>query len=128
MSECTAPSILDCCLSDLNMIKDSANLIRVINYYHFNRCSEKDCGYSFFVRGLNTIYDELEKEKSEDITRLKFYCIMRTELFIKSRIYIHKLAEIEKKRLALEKEFQKVLSAWNKKRDTMPSPDLHHGQ
>ena len=115
MSECTAPSILDCCLSDLNMIKDSANLIRVINYYHFNRCSEKDCGYSFFVRGLNTIYDELEKEKSEDITRLKFFCIMRTELFIKSRIYIHKLAEIEKKNTSARKRIPKGIISMEQK-------------
>ena len=115
MSECTAPSILDCCLFDLNMIKDSANLIRVINYYHFNRCSEKDCGYSFFVRGLNTIYDELEKEKSEDITRLKFFCIMRTELFIKSRIYIHKLAEIEKKNTSARKRIPKGIISMEQK-------------
>ena len=115
MSECTAPSILDCCLFDLNMIKDSANLIRVINYYHFNRCSEKDCGYSFFVRGLNTIYDELEKEKSEDITRLKFFCIMRTELFIKSRIYIHKLAEIEKKKTSARKRIPKGIISMEQK-------------
>lgn len=53
---------------------------------------------------------------------------MRTELFIKSRTYMDKLVEIEKKRIALEKEFQKILSAWNKKRDTMPSPHLDHGQ
>ena len=109
MSECTAPSILDCCLFDLNMIKDSANLIRVINYYHFNRCSEKDCGYSFFVRGLNTIYDELEKEKSEDITRLKFFCIMRTEL------YIHKLAEIEKKKTSARKRIPKGIISMEQK-------------
>ena len=48
---------------------------------------------------------------------------MRTELFIKSRTYMDKLVEIEKKRIALEKEFQKILSAWNNitRHDAIPS-------
>lgn len=127
MSECAATSLLDCCLSHLNTVKDFTDLIKVINFYHFNRCAGKDCHYCSFVRGLNTICEELEKEKSEDITRFKFYCIIRKELLIASRIYLHKLAEIEKKRRVLEKEFQKVLSPWNKKKETMPSPHLDPG-
>ena len=30
MSECTAPSILGCCLSDLHTIKDFANLLELL--------------------------------------------------------------------------------------------------
>lgn len=77
MSECVVVSLLDCCLSDLKTVKDFNNLVMVINFYHFNRCSGKNCRYCSFVRGLNTICEKLEKEKNEDITRLKFYCIMR---------------------------------------------------
>lgn len=77
MSECVVVSLLDCCLSDLKTVKDFNNLVMVINFYHFNRCNGKNCRYCSFVRGLNTICEKLEKEKNEDITRLKFYCIMR---------------------------------------------------
>lgn len=95
MTECNAQSILGCCLSDLKDIKDFNNLINVINFYHFNRCHENSCRYCSFVRGLNIICLELEK-KNEDVRHLKFYCIMRKELFIATRVYIHKVAEIEK--------------------------------
>ena len=77
MSECVVVSLLDCCLSDLKTVKDFNNLVMVINFYHFNRYNGKNCRYCSFVRGLNTICEKLEKEKNEDITRLKFYCIMR---------------------------------------------------
>ena len=47
---------------------------------------------------------------------------MSKEHFITSRLFIQKLAEIEKQRLKLEKEFRDTLSLWNKKKDEMSSP------
>lgn len=128
MSEFATVSLLDHCLSDLNTVKDFNNLNKVINFYHFHRCSENNCRYCSFARGLNTISEELEKEKSEDVTRLKFYCIMGKEIFITSRIYIHKPADTEKKGLLLEKEFQKVFIMEQKKKDTIPSRHLNLSQ
>ena len=52
---------------------------------------------------------------------------MSKEHFITSRLFIQKLAEIEKQRLKLEKEFRDTLSLWNKNKDEMPSslPNLN---
>lgn len=58
------------------------------------------------------------------VKRLRFYCIVREEIFISTRIYIHKLASLEKKRIVLEKDFNNMLSKWNKKKEEMVSPHL----
>ena len=47
---------------------------------------------------------------------------MRKEHFIASRLLIHRLADLEKQRLELEKQFRETLSIWNKKQEEMPSP------
>ena len=38
---------------------------------------------------------------------------MRKKQFVCARIFIHRLAEIERQRLDLEKSFHKTLSLWN---------------
>ena len=48
--------------------------------------------------------------------------------FVRGLNTICEKLEKEKNRRVLEKEFQKVLSLWNKKKDTMPSPHLDPGQ
>ena len=74
------------------------------------------------------IHSELEREGNTDIARLRFHCVPRKEVFISARTYIHKLAELEKKRVELETEFNKILSTWNKKEETMNSPYFDNGQ
>ena len=78
--------------------------------------------FFFFLNGLFLIYDELTQTNNDDISRLKFYCVMTKEVFIDSRLYIHRLPKIELQRLELEKEFQEILSSWNSKKDYMVSP------
>ena len=84
-------------MSDLTTIQGFDNLIKIIIFYHFNRCAENKCHYCSFLGGLYIIYSELKKEENDDISRLRFYFIMRKEIFISAKIYIYKPAEIEKK-------------------------------
>ena len=44
---------------------------------------------------------------------------MRKEHFIASKFFIHRLADLEKQRLELEKQFRETLSLWNKDKDEM---------
>ena len=50
---------------------------------------------------------------------------MRKEQFIATRLFIRRLAEVEKQRPELEKQFRETLSIWNKKqrRDAEPPPE-----
>lgn len=97
-------------------------MISVLNIYHFKRCDEENCSYCSFLDGLFLIYDELTQTNNDDISRLKFYCVMTKEVFIASRLYIHRLAKIELQRLELGKEFQEIRSSRNSKKDYMVSP------
>ena len=47
---------------------------------------------------------------------------MRKEQFICARFFIHRLAKMEKERIKLEKDFNKILQLWNKSRREMPAP------
>lgn len=106
----------------LKTIAGFKNLISVLNIYHFKRCDEENCSYCSFLDGLFLIYDELTQTNNDDISRLKFYCVMTKEVFIASRLYIHRLAKIELQRLELGKEFQEIRSSRNSKKGYMVSP------
>ena len=56
------------------------------------------------------------------VEQLRNYCKMRKEQFICARFFIHRLAKIEKERIKLEKDFNKILQLWNKSRREMPAP------
>ena len=52
---------------------------------------------------------------------------MRKEHFIAARFFIHRLADLEKQRFELEKQFREMLSLWNKNKREMlaPLPNLN---
>ena len=52
---------------------------------------------------------------------------MRKEHFIAARFFSHRLADLEKQRLELEKQFRGTLSLWNKNKGEMlaPLPNLN---
>ena len=47
---------------------------------------------------------------------------MRKEQFICFRSFIHRLADLEKQRIELEKSFRETLSVWNNTKNQMPEP------
>ena len=89
--------ILYCCLSDFNTMSDYSNLVNVIWFYHAKKCDENDCKYCSFLSGLDSIYSDLQLTGSNEINRLRFYCILRHKIFAAARICIHGLANLEKR-------------------------------
>ena len=67
------------------------------------------------------------QEKKKDVKELYNYCIMCKEHFIAARFFSHRLADLEKQRLELEKQFRGTLSLWNKNKGEMlaPLPNLN---
>lgn len=47
---------------------------------------------------------------------------MRKHQFICARLFINRLADIEKQRLELEKSFVEILRLWNNHENDMPAP------
>ena len=114
--------LLEFLLLDFTSLKKIDDYIKVLSSYHVERCEQDDCLQCLFAINLHCVYTEHVIQGKKDIKELRNYCIMSKEHFIASRLFIHKLAEIVKQRLKLEKEFRDTLSLWNKSKDEMPSP------
>lgn len=100
-------------------------LIRCRKYYHTDLYKRTDCEYCSFHQGLYLIYAEISCSEDNSIERLCFYCAVREERFVKTRIFLNRLAALERHRLGLEKRFNNILAKWNvKEKEDMISPIL----
>ena len=94
----------------------------MLSFYHVERCEKNDCSQCMFTVNLRYLFTEHEVQEKKDVVKLRYYYVMRKEQFIASRLFIHRLATIEKNRIQLEKDFKETLSLWNNKQDEMLSP------
>lgn len=78
--------------------------VRIIKYYHVNRCNRKDCEYCCFHQGLHLIHAEENRRVNKSFDRILFYCRVQEEIFVKTRKVLHRLAALEKHRIILEKK------------------------
>ena len=77
--------ILDHLLSDFVNLKKFDDYLKVLTFYHVERCEIDDCSQCIFAINLRYILTEAEIRGDEDVTKLRYYCIMRKEHFIMSR-------------------------------------------
>ena len=110
-------SLLEFLLLDFTSLKKFDDYIKVLSFYHVERWEQDDRSQCLLAINLCYVYTEHAIQEKKDIKELRNYCIMSKEHFIASRLFIHKLAEIEKQRLKLEKEFRDTLSLWNKNKE-----------
>lgn len=118
--------LLDHLLSNFNTLKNFNDFITVMKCYHVERCEENDCKQWAFAQNLERIFDECKE--TNNVVRLRFYCLTNKEPFTLARIVFHRIATIEKKRLKLEKDFSNILALWNKKPEEIPAPQFDLGQ
>ena len=98
------------------------SFLKVMSFYHTERCEHDDCSQCFFVLNLRYLYTEHRAQQKDSVEALKNYCRMRKMQFMCARLFIHRLAEIEKQRTELEKSFNRTLQIWNNTKSNMPSP------
>lgn len=65
-------AILEMCSSDLKTVVDFKNFIKIVNVYHFKRCTKENCPYCSFLQGLFIIYCETVQLNVNSIERLTF--------------------------------------------------------
>ena len=116
--------LLHILLLEFTSLKKFDDYLKVLSYYHLERCEMENCSQCLFVINLRYVYTGHIIQEEKDVKELRNYCIIRKEQFIASKFFIRGLASIEKERLKLDKEFHQILSLWNKTKDTMPSPLL----
>ena len=107
---------------DLITMEDFKSLISVLNYYHGGSRKRAICGSCLFLSGNFFIFEELRLVGSTDVTRLRYYCILREKRICYYKTPTRLQANIERRRLQPEKNFNKFLSKWNGTVETMPSP------
>ena len=120
--------ILDQLLYDFVNLKKFDDYLKVLSFYHVERCETDNCSQCIFAINLRYILTEPEIRGDEDETKLRYYCIMRKEHVIASSFFIHRLALIERQQIKLGKDFKEVLSIWNQKTKDLPAPLLNLGQ
>ena len=99
--------LLEILIEDFNTLKKFDDYIKVLSFYRVERCKQDDCLQCLFAINLRYVYNE------HIITD---YCIMRKENLIASKLFIRRLAELERSRTELKKQFRETLSLWNKKK------------
>ena len=66
------------------------------------------------------MYVQNTVHEMESAVPLQKYCKMKMENFNCIRIFLKTLGSLEKKRVQLEKEFQKTLALWKKPMNQLP--------
>ena len=119
--------LLDFLLLEFTSLKKFDDYIKVLSFYHVERCEQDECSQCLFAINLHYVFTEHTVQEKKDVKELCNYCIMRKEHFIPSRFFIHRLADLEKQRLELKEEFRETLSLWNKNKYEMlaPLPNLN---
>ena len=113
---------LEFLLLDFTSLKKFDDNIKVLSFYHVERCEQDNCSQCLFAINLCYVFTEHIVQEKEDVKELCNYYIVCKEHFIASRLFIHRLTTLEKQRLELEKQFRETLSLWNKNKDKMPAP------
>ena len=100
--------VLEVLLSEFTTLKKIDGFITVLSYYHVERCNQEDCSQCLFAINLRYVFIEHTVQEKKDANRLRYYCIMRKEQFIASRLVFHRLASLEKKGFSLKKSSKKL--------------------
>ena len=68
------------------------------SFYYVEKYEHDDCSQCFFKKNLRYIYNEHVLQEKNEVKELRNYCIMRKDQFITSRLFIDKLADLQKKK------------------------------
>ena len=68
------------------------NFLKVLSFYHTERCQLDDCSQCFFTVSLRYLYAEQTAQKKESVEELKDYCRMKKFQFLCARLFVHRLA------------------------------------
>ena len=108
-------------INNLSLMKNFDNFLKVLPYYHVERCEHTDCSVSF-CNNLTYQYVQNTIQGCDSVVNLQSYCRSKLDQFNCCRVFIKSLVHIEKQRIILEKEFYKTFTLWNKSLTRPPTP------
>ena len=95
-------------------MKKFDSFLKVLLYYHDERCKHANCSCSLFAVNLRYLYVQNTPRRCYSVVPLQHFCRLKFEQFNYCRYFIEKLIDLEKTRLIAEKQFHKTLELWNK--------------
>ena len=99
--------------NDFSTLENFDRVLKVLTFYHTERCDHEDCSQCFFTLSLRCIYTEHIVQKKQGVQELINYCKLRKKQFICARLFISRLANLERERIKLEKSFNETFKLWN---------------
>ena len=94
-------------LAEFNVLKKFDDFLKVLSFYHVERCEHEDCSQCYFTVNLHYLYVEHCVQQKTDLESLKNYCRMRKLQFMCARLFIRHLAELKKYIESLRRVFVK---------------------
>lgn len=73
--------------------------LKVLSFYLTERYEHGDCSQGFFFLNLRYLYTEHTFQKKEGIEELRNYCRMQQLQFLCARLFVRRLAQIEKRKI-----------------------------
>ena len=80
---------------------------------YLNRCENIDCSNCKFILNLRYLYIENLTDWKNDVDKIQKFCRFNYGDFFFMRTFVHFLADIERKRIDLDKKFKEILKIWN---------------
>ena len=85
--------------NDFSTLENFDRFLKVLTFYHTERCEHEDCSQCFFTLSLRYIYTEHIVQKKQGVQELINYCKLRKKQFICARLFISRLANLERERI-----------------------------
>lgn len=101
-------------INELSLMKKVDDFLKLADFYHVERCENEDCSNCLFFVNIRYLYVQNTVHKQDSVAPLEKFCKMKFDNYHSIRLLFCSLRATEKKRVELGRDFQSVLTIWNK--------------
>ena len=101
-------------LKKIDSMKKFNNFLKVLSYYHVERCKYEDCNQCLFTINLHYLLVENTVKQNDSVIPLQQFCLLKFNQFKCCSTFIKTLVELERIRILAEKQFHEILELWTK--------------
>ena len=96
-------------ISDFNTMKKFDDFLKLLDFYHVERCEHVDFSNCLFIINLGYLYAQNSVNQQDSVVPLHNFCRMRINQFYCCRLFLKTLGALEKQRVLAERDFHKTL-------------------
>ena len=95
-------------IKQLSCLQKLDQFLKLADFYHVERCENKDCTNCLFVVNLRYLYVQNEVQNDDSVVPLQRFCKIKYGNFHSVRLFLRSLGALERKGVELDREFQRV--------------------